>query len=87
MDNLTLINTWKQKQKGVLINKINHSIKNRRSLTCDHCERRYDDDMCDSCLSVMLVDMFQESLISANKVVINGYPNSRLRAIPARRTC
>ena len=57
-----LIKEWKSKQKGNLINDIKRTIENRRSLTCNHCERQYDDDMCDGCLAVYIVNKFQKSI-------------------------
>lgn len=61
------INEWKSKRKGTLIEDVKKEMKTRSGLTCDHCERQYDDDMCDSCFARRLVNMFQETLISNNQ--------------------
>ena len=55
---------WKSTKKGKLISDIRKTIENRRGLTCDHCDRQYDDDMCDACLARHLVDMFERTLSS-----------------------
>ena len=57
------IKEWKANKKGKLISEVKKSIQTRSGLTCVHCDRQYDDDMCDSCFSVHLVNKFQESLI------------------------
>ena len=33
---------------------VDDSIRFREHLTCDHCDRQYDDDMCDKCLAKMM---------------------------------
>lgn len=53
---------WKYKQKAKLIISVKKELQSRRSLTCEHSDRQYDDDMCDSCFSKRLVDMFQDSI-------------------------
>lgn len=60
MDNL--ITNWKKNRKGKLIQDVTKRLNTRSGLTCKHCDRRYDDDMCNKCFSVLLVNMFQDSL-------------------------
>lgn len=56
------IKEWKSQKKGPLIGEIRRLISNRSGLTCDHCERQYDDDICDACFAVRLVETFQKTL-------------------------
>jgi hypothetical protein len=56
------IREWRSKEKGKLIIFIKKTIENRRGLTCEHCDHRYDDDMCDACLARHLVGIFENSL-------------------------
>jgi hypothetical protein len=58
------INEWKSKAKSPLINRIRKELKSRRGLTCNHCERQHDDDMCDDCFAVRIVNIVQDTLIN-----------------------
>ena len=53
---------WKSNKKGKLIADIKKELISRSGKTCVHCERRYDDDICNDCFSKRLADVFQESL-------------------------
>lgn len=56
------IKAWKKDKKGILIGEIKKRISGRKGYTCDHCERQYDDDICDACFAKMLVECFQETI-------------------------
>lgn len=58
------IKDWKSNKKGNLINDIKKLISGRSGISCDHCERQYDDDICDGCFAVLLVNKFQETLVT-----------------------
>lgn len=56
------IKYWKANEKSRLINEVRRVFKGRKGYTCDHCERQFDDSICDDCLAVLLVNKFQDSI-------------------------
>ena len=50
--------------------KIKDLFDNKSGLTCDHCERQYDDDMCDKCFSKKL---YKEVLDALTLAESRGY--------------
>ena len=46
---------------------IQKDFDRRRSLICDHCERQYDDDMCDKCFSKRLYGKALQALTQAHE--------------------
>jgi hypothetical protein len=70
--NNEIIKKWKEKSKSPLINDIVKIIKNRKGYNCIHCDRQYDDDICDACFGVFLVNKFEESLIKTEKELTKG---------------
>lgn len=36
-------------------------LKERRGYTCDHCDRQYDDDICDHCFAKMILKKLEEN--------------------------
>jgi len=64
-----IIQEWKSSLKSPLINEVVKVLKNRKGYSCKHCERQYDDDICDDCLAVLLVNRFQDSLIKSSTML------------------
>ena len=53
---------WRANKKGVLLETVKKLFKDRSGYRCDHCERQYDDDICNACFAKMLVEKFEESI-------------------------
>lgn len=52
------------KQEGIveILKSIKWDMENRSSLLCDHCERRFDDDICDKCFKKRIYEKLDKAI-------------------------
>ena len=53
-----------EKKNGIITEEIVKMFRNRESSTCDHCERQYDDSVCNKCLAQRLWKAIKKALDS-----------------------
>ena len=53
---------WRANKKGKLMENIKKLLQTRTGYICIHCDRQYDDNICDICFAKMLVERFEETI-------------------------
>lgn len=71
-------NMQEARQNGAITEEIVKMFRNRESSTCDHCERQYDDSVCDKCLAQRLWKAIKKALDDKDFAISEAEARGRL---------